>query len=47
MNQAIQKIEAVHSGEFNYYLFRDSDERSITGKLEVTVFKGATALEAC
>ena len=44
MNQAIQKIEEVHAGEFNYYLFRDTD---IVGRLEVTLFKGITALDGC
>ena len=44
VDQAIEKIEEVYAGEFNYYLFKDTD---IAGRLEVGLFKGITTLEAC
>ena len=41
----IEAIEKKHKGKFNYFLF--ADPPNVKGRLEVTLFKGATQLETC
>ena len=42
MYAAIEEIERVLPNKFNYYMFKDPYE--VAGRLEFTVFKGATEL---